>query len=329
MSMPSDLPANDDDVLAQALAWIQSGYGVALATVLATWGSSPRPAGSQMAVRRDGAFVGSVSGGCIEGAVITTAQECLHDGRPRVLEFGIADESAWAVGLACGGRVRVLVAPMPQGMDRLAAARRANLPASLTIDLKGGYLPDAPVAAPLAEAVADLVARGQDGLVEAAGQAVRVYGPRWRLVVVGAVHIAQVLMPMAAACGLETVLVDPRTGFADPRRFPGQRIVADWPEDVLPGLRLDRATAVVVLCHDPKLDDPALLGALASDAFYVGALGSRRTNEKRRERLLAQGLAPERLAHLHAPIGLDIGARSPAEIAVSILAEIIAARHRP
>lgn len=324
---------DDDDILRRGVQWRRDGHRVALATVLRTWGSSPRPEGAQMVVRDDGAFLGSVSGGCIEGAVIAAARDSLDDGRPRVLEFGIADSEAWAVGLACGGRVEVLAAPLPDDLETVLERRAARQPAALLIDPERGYRSadlGALVPVALVEAAAALVRRGRSGLVRLDGERrlLRVYGTRWRLMVVGAVHIAQALLPMARMAGLETVLIDPRGGFATAERFPGARLIPDWPEEALAELALDRTSAVITLAHDPKLDDPALIAALESPAFYVGALGSRRTHAQRVERLTRAGVSAARIGRIQAPIGLDIGAVSPGEIAVSILAQIIAQLHR-
>lgn len=329
MTLPPVLPGHDDDaVLREAVAWGQGGRRVVLATVLSTWGSAPRAAGSHMAIRDDDVFVGSVSGGCIEGAVVHAARACLVSGQAQVLEFGIADETAWQAGLACGGTIRVLVAPLAPSLDGLVQKLAANQSACLLADLTQGYQPGASVPPILAQAVEAVLAGGNGGMVEAEGLAVRVYGPRWRLVVVGAVHIAQALIPMARMAGFEPILVDPRSGFAAAERFPGQDIRGDWPDEALAEILPDRCTALVALSHDPKLDDPALVAALNSPAFYVGALGSRRTHAKRCQRLADEaGLSAQQLDRIHAPVGLPLGGRAPGEIAISILAQIIAARY--
>jgi xanthine dehydrogenase accessory factor len=311
----------DDDPLATALAWADAGRRVSLATVLQTWGSSPRPAGSQLAIRDDGLFVGSVSGGCVEGKVVEAA---LAGGEPRVLKFGVSDEEAWGVGLACGGTVRIRVG----GVDRAALAalqahREAKRAVALVTRLDTGAQQAVPRgdAHPLADAIATALRLDEAAVVDEAWLIVP-YNPPLRLVVIGAVHIAQALAPMAALAGWEVTVVDPRSSFARPERFPGVRLVDEWPDDGLRALGIDGRTAVVTLTHDRKLDDPALQVALRSDALYVGALGSSKTQAARRRRLLEAGLDEAAVDRLRGPVGLPIGARTPAEIAVSILAQL-------
>ncbi len=309
-----------------ALAWHRAGRGAVLATVIETWGSAPRQAGSQMAVGGDGEIAGSVSGGCVEGAVAAEAEAALADGQPRVMTFGVADEDAFAVGLACGGTIRVLVEPvgdsapaLPPGMlEAVVAARAAGRGVAVATALDGWarrLWHDHP-----------RIAQDRSGVED--GVFFAVHAAPLRLVVVGAVHIAQALLPMARACGFSPVLVDPRGSFGSVARFPGADIRDAWPDEALTALAPDARTAVVTLTHDAKLDDPALQVALRSPAFYVGALGSVRTQARRLERLRAAGLDDAVLARLHAPVGLRIGAATPAEIAVSILAEVIATLRR-
>ena len=328
--------AAHDAVPERALQWLREGRRVALATVIRTWGSAPRPAGSQLAVSEgaEGAeMAGSVSGGCVEGAVVEEARAALEDGMPRRLEFGVSDEDAFAVGLACGGRIEVLVEPVGLGRgpsaDDLAAlvrARAARRPVAWQVNLENWARrlvpPPGRADAPL-QARFDADSSGPDGPWLSV-----IHNPPPRLIVVGAVHIAQALIPMARIAGHDVTLVDPRAAFASPRRFPDTRILDGWPDEALAQIGLDARSAVVTLTHDPKLDDPALRAALASPAYYIGALGSRRTHAKRRERLRAAGLGDAALARIHAPVGLDIGARGPAEIAVSILAQITGALRR-
>jgi xanthine dehydrogenase accessory factor len=344
VSDPILLATHDlDAVVAQALAWRAAGKQVALATVARTWGSSPRPAGSKLAVNDATEFVGSVSGGCIEGAVIQEALEVMATGASRVLDFGVSDETAWEVGLACGGKVEVFVeavAPeagrgIAQGvLEDLLAARRARRAVVLVTPLDGGPHRVVPVGAvgegspePLAAAVAQVARRDQAEVVEGAGgaQLLEPHNPPLRLIVVGAVHVAQPLAEMAALAGFAVTIVDPRRAFATEARFPGQALVVSWPDAAIAELAPDARTAVVTLTHDPKLDDPALIAALGSPAFYIGCLGSKKTHGARRVRLGEQGADAAALDRLHGPVGLSIGARTPAEIAVSVLAQIIAA----
>jgi xanthine dehydrogenase accessory factor len=296
--------------------------------VIETWGSAPRPVGAQLAVSGDAGMVGSVSGGCVEGAVVAEAIDALEDGRPRLLDFGVSDDQAFAVGLACGGRIRVLVEPvgLGQGIDlalleRLAEARATRAPAVYAV------LPEAwerrlvlgPGDPLWPEASAALVA---DRSRFAEDWFLGVHNPPLRLVVVGAVHIAQPLLGMARACGYDPVLIDPREAFGSAARFPGETILADWPDEAMAEIGIDARTAVVTLTHDPKLDDPAIRMALGSDCFYLGCLGSTRTHAKRVDRLTEAGFSEADIARIHAPVGLDFGASSPAVFAVSVIAEI-------
>ena len=318
-----------EDIPALALDWHRSGRGAALATVIETWGSAPRPVGSQLVVDRQAAMEGSVSGGCVEGAVITEAIEALEDGTSRLLEFGVSDDDAFAVGLACGGRIRVLVDPvggaLPEALlAELVETRARRAPVAMVADLESGARRLAPAA--------DFPERfrlDRSG-VEADGHSfVAVHNPPLRMIVVGAVHIAQALLPMARACGHDPVLVDPRPAFGAQARFPGEAIREDWPDAALAEIGLDARASVVTLTHDPKLDDPAIMAALRSDVFYLGCLGSKRTHAKRIERLTDAGFTDAEIGRVHAPVGLDIGARSPAEIAVSIMAQVTERLRRP
>jgi xanthine dehydrogenase accessory factor len=343
-----------DETLRDVASWMQAGASVALATVVRTWGSAPRPAGSKMGVRADGEVVGSVSAGCVEAAVVAEALEVLKDGQPRRLHYGVADETAWQVGLTCGGDIDIFVESVACSGAFLSAAQAAASPDMAPIVRSvaiGG--PQASVGSSiLIEASGRLVEPAAfdvpEGLVEDAlsamqegAAAVRRYavaGVEWEflldpwlppptLVIVGGVHIAIVLARLARAIGYRVVVIEPRRAFATPQRFPEVDLLeTSWPDEGLRRLGLTAMTAVAALSHDPKLDDPALLLALRSPAFYVGALGSWRTNEQRRERLLAAGLQEEELRRLHAPIGLDLGRLDPEGIALSVLAEIVAAR---
>jgi xanthine dehydrogenase accessory factor len=332
------------EVLGEVERWEGDGDAVALAMVVQTWGSAPRQPGAKMAVSANGKIAGSVSGGCVEGAVVDAAKQVLGGGRPRLLSFGVSDENAWSVGLACGGTIQVFVEPLTSELLETArgalAARRALAVATVVSGAEdlvgrklwlrddgaaGGGLPE-----PAAVHVRDALAAGASRRASIAGSEifVDVVLPAPRLVVVGGVHIAIPLVALAKTLGFETILIDPREAFASAARFPhADRIVSQWPDAALEEIRPDASTAVAVLAHDPKLDDPALMTALRGAAFYVGALGSSRTQEKRRDRLRAAGLTEEELARLYAPIGLDLGGRSPEEIALSVMAQIIQARN--
>lgn len=308
----------------QALDWHRAGRGVALATVVETWGSAPRRVGAQLVISADGEMQGSVSGGCVEGAVMVEALEALEDGKPRLLEYGVSDGDAFAVGLACGGTIRILVEPVgetglqPAVLEDLVAARADRVPAAYVTSLStgGGALVD--TGAHDARFRAD-----RSGVEEDGDTFVAIHNPPLRLAVVGAVHIAQALVPMARIAGFDPVVIDPRGAFGSEARFPGETILDDWPDEALTEYGLDMRTALVLLTHDPKLDDPALHLALKSDCFYIGALGSTRTHAKRVARLEEAGFSADDIGRIHGPIGLDIGAASPAEIAVSILAQML------
>ncbi|HBS98907.1 MAG TPA: XdhC/CoxI family protein [Citreicella sp.] len=311
-----------DTIPETALAWHRAGRRAALATVTQTWGSAPRRVGAQLAIAGDGAIEGSVSGGCVEGAVIVEALEALEAGVARELEFGVSDQDAFAVGLACGGTIRVLVEPVGSALPEpllaeLCAARAARQAVAYVADLDSG-------ARRLDHSGHETRFRmDRSGFEEESRTFVAIHNPPLRLLVVGAVHIAQALVPMARIAGYDPVLIDPRAAFGSAARFPGETILDDWPDEALAKLGLDARTALVLLTHDPKLDDPALEAALRSEVFYIGALGSTRTHAKRVARLTAEGFTEAEIARIHAPVGLDIGAASPAEIAVSVLAQMV------
>jgi len=325
--------APHDSLPETALAWHRAGRGAALATVMETWGSAPRQAGSQLAISGDGEIMGSVSGGCVEGAVVTEALETLADGKPRILTFGVSDDEAFAVGLACGGTIRVMVEPVGDGPEALpealladlVAARAASTPVALVTTPQGWART---LQAPGTNPEADARLRSDRAGTEADGRFIAPHNPPLRMIVVGAVHIAQPLLVMARTCGYDPVLIDPRATFGSAARFPGETILEDWPDAAMTALAPDPRTAVVTLTHDPKLDDPAVLAALGSPAFYIGCLGSPRTHAKRLDRLRAAGVPEADITRIHAPVGLDIGARTPAEIAVSILGQITAVLRR-
>ncbi|KIC39751.1 XdhC/CoxI family protein [Leisingera sp. ANG-M7] len=306
-----------------ALDWHKAGTGAALATVVQTWGSAPRRTGSQLVVSGEGQIEGSVSGGCVEGAVVSEALEALQDGQHRLLEFGVSDADAFAVGLACGGTIKVLVEPVGTALpaallEELVAARAARSLVAYEVNLTTG------ARRLTGTDYADRMRMDRSGLEEDGETFVAVHNPPLRLICVGAVHITQALVPMARIAGYDPVIIDPRTAFASQERFPGETLMDDWPDEAVEKLGLDTRTALVLLTHDPKLDDPALQAALAADVFYIGALGSKKTQASRVARMQEAGFTEDQIARIHGPIGLDIGAAGPAEIAVSILSELTA-----
>ncbi|MBD8678444.1 XdhC family protein [Sphingomonas sp. CFBP 13720] len=307
--------ADNDSVLAAARAW--AGEPLAIATVTSTWGSAPRPRGSHMLIHADGRFEGSVSGGCVESDILATAADILAGAPFAVRRYGIADAAAWEVGLPCGGEIEVMVQPVaadgfdPELFDRIAAAADRGDPLTVATDLDTG------ISAPSDAGTQDAAAR----------VFLNRYDPPRRLLIVGAVQIAQGLAAMAATLGIATTVIDPRARFLTSERFPGVTLDDRWPDEAIAALRPDAATAVVTLSHDTKIDDPALIAALAAPTAYVGALGSRRSHAARRERLSAAGVADDDLDRIDGPVGLDIGAIGPSEIALSIAAAMVRTFH--
>ena len=299
---------DNDTVLAAAQQWKDAP--LAIATVVSTWGSAPRPRGSHMLVHADGRFEGSVSGGCVESDILATAAEVIAGAPFVVKNYGVADAAAWEVGLPCGGEIAVMVQPVsaagfdPELFDRIAEARDAGQALTVTTDLD----------------------TGTSSLRETQGAAfVNRYDPPRRLLIVGAVQIAQALAGLARELGIATVVIDPRARFLTEERFPGVTLDDRWPDEAVAAYAPGPSTAVVTLSHDTKIDDPALIVALATNAAYVGALGSRRSHAARRERLAAEGVSADNLDRIDAPVGLDIGAIGPAEIALSIAAAMVGA----
>jgi xanthine dehydrogenase accessory factor len=341
------------DILKDVDQWVKEGEAVALATVIHTWGSAPRRVGAKMALTKSGKITGSVSGGCVESAVFEAGVQSLGNGQSQLLKFGVADETAWQVGLACGGRIEVFVQALdPAFLDLWKARLQSNRPFSVVsvIDGPGDLLGKTMLVSEdnvqlglgerldqaCIEKARAAQAEGRSQSVELAwqGEQVRVFietvKPTPALIMVGGVHIAIALTALAKTLGFQTVVIDPRRAFGNAARFPDvDRLIQSWPEEALSQVDVSSGAAVVMLTHDPKIDDPALKVVLNSPAFYIGALGSRATHEKRRRRLLADGVTSAQLDRLHAPIGLDIGAETPEEIALAIMAEIVAAQRQP
>ena len=331
------------DIVDDVHAWSERGERAAVATVIEVYRSAPRPPGAKMAVSEGGAISGAVSGGCVESAVVDVAERVLRGEGPRLEHFGYADEEAWDVGLPCGGEIDVWVEPW--GHDRLAALARAGERAAQVTRLDAsaarilvradgateGSLGSEALDREAVAAAEELMwaERSERRTIGDVTLFVDVVHPPPRLLVVGAVDFAASVCEIARAAGLRPFVIDPRERFATSERFPAaEAVVVAWPSEGFARLGgLDRATAVAVLTHDPKLDDEALLAALRSDAGYVGAMGSRKAQAVRRERLLAAGLSDAELARLSAPIGLDLGPTSAEETALSIVAEVVALRH--
>ena len=338
------------DILSDLDSWLMGDQPIALATVIQTWGSSPRRSGAKMALTQDGKITGSVSGGCVEGAVYETGVEVLKSDRPQLLHFGVADETAWEVGLACGGSIDIFVKPLDiKFFESVRSTLEEEKSAVLVTVVRGpaqvlgseilvredGYVTGALANQLLDKQALDLA---KETLVQGESHRVmlnedvevfmEVILPPPTLIAVGGVHISIALMALAKTLGYRTVVIDPRTAFGNETRFPNvDQLIPLWPDEAFAQIPITRSTAIAMLTHDPKLDDPALKIALRSPAFYVGALGSKTTQAKRRQRLLDDGLTEEQLNRLHGPIGLEIGAGTPEEIAMSIMAEIVAARN--
>ena len=311
-----------DNLLKVAVQWHEKGLGAVIATVVETWGSAPRRVGSQLIVSGDGHMEGSVSGGCVEAAVVLEALDALKDGKTRLLEYGVSDDDAFAVGLACGGKIRVLAEPvgkqMPQKLlQELVDAIAKDQSVIYEINTKTFQ------SRLVYDEYNDRIRQDRSGFNDDKVTFLNVYSPRLKIDIVGAVHIAQALVPMAKIAGFSPRVIDPRESFANHERFGSIEISNDFPDVALTKIEPNFRTAVVLLTHDPKLDDPALHIALRSEAFYIGALGSRKTHQQRKSRLKNAGFSKKQIDRIYAPIGLNIGAASPEEIAISILSEII------
>ncbi|HEY8760281.1 MAG TPA: XdhC/CoxI family protein [Candidatus Dormibacteraeota bacterium] len=304
------------EVLEEIRDWTAAGDQVAIATVVETWGSSPRPLGSKMAVSSSGKMAGSVSNGCIEGAVFDEAQKVLKAGQGRLVPYGVADDVAFEVGLACGGHVEVMIQPVTPEHLKLIDLIEAEQPAELRTNLATG-------AVELLERVpeTDQPVRDGDWFVEPHGRAPH-------MVIIGAIHIAIPLHRLAKLMGYHVTVVDARAKFATAERFPeADEILVKWPDEALAGITLDRSTYIVILTHDPKFDLPALRAVVGRDVRYIGAIGSRKTNQNRFDELRSEGFSDDQLALVHGPIGLDLGGRGAEETALAIMAEVTAVRY--
>ncbi|MCW5625421.1 MAG: XdhC family protein [Burkholderiales bacterium] len=307
----------DLQVLKSAAAWLGEGHRVILATVTKTWGSSPRPPGAMLAVRGDGLVAGSVSGGCVEDDLIEKVRSrSLAVDKPETTIYGISKEDAQRFGLPCGGRLELVLEPVQDAasVDGVLAGIERHELVARSLDMDSGVAVLAP-------------ASRSDQLAFDGRRLVTVHGPRWRVLIIGAGQLSKYVAQMAQALDYEVVVCDPREEYAETWDVPGARLLRGMPDDVVVELDLDSHSAVVAVTHDPKLDDLALMEALKSPAFYVGALGSRVNTEKRRERLAQFDLSHSELDRLHGPVGLRIGSKTPPEIAIAILAEMTAVRH--
>jgi len=306
----------DLQVLGQARDWRRDGHGVWLVTVLETWGSAPRPPGALLAMRDDGLVVGSVSGGCVEDDLIDRVRNGERVSTPSLIAYGVTKEEAARFGLPCGGNLRLVQEPLleTRWIDEVLERTTQHQLVARVLDLGSGQV--------RVEAATRGEAFSFDGR-----QLRALYGPRWRMLVIGAGQLSRALAQMALSLDFEVIVCDPREEYHLTWDVPGTTFSKAMPDDLAIELQLDPHSAVVAVTHDPKLDDMVLLEALKSPAFYVGALGSRGNTAKRKERLALFDLSAAEIARLNGPIGLDIGSRTPAEIAVSILAEVVAVRN--
>ncbi|HZZ06488.1 XdhC family protein [Paraburkholderia sp.] len=307
----------DLEVLKSSARWLEEGHRALLVTVVKTWGSSPRPEGAMLAVRDDGLVVGSVSGGCIEDDLIDRVrQKGIEQTRPEAVKYGITAEEAHRFGLPCGGTIQLVLEPLtPQsGIADLCNAVEDGRLVAREVDMVTG-------------AVRLDAALATDGVHFDGERLLTIHGPRYRMLVIGAGQLSRYLCNIAVGLDYQVTVCDPREEYTEEWNIPGTKIVRTMPDDTVIEMKLDERCAVIALTHDPKLDDLALMEALKTSAFYVGALGSRRNNQARRERLKEFDLNDTELARLHGPVGIYIGSRTPPEIAVSILAEVTAAKN--
>jgi xanthine dehydrogenase accessory factor len=304
------------EVLSELKSWTKGGEQIALATVVETWGSSPRPLGSKMVVTRSGKMAGSVSNGCIEGAVFEESQKVLKANAPNLAAFGVADDVAFSVGLACGGHIEVFIQPLGRAHQELIELLDENRPATLRTNLITGE-------ATISEgtpAGSELARRDGDLFIEP-------FRRPAHLIIVGAIHIAIPLHRLAKLMGYRVTIIDARAKFATKERFPeADELIVAWPDEAMSNITLDNSTYVVILTHDPKFDLPALRSVLGKDVGYIGAIGSRKTNGNRFAALREDGFTEEQISHVHGPVGLDLGGRGAEETALGILAEITAVR---
>jgi xanthine dehydrogenase accessory factor len=309
--------STDYIVLKTALSWLREGKRIAIATVVQTWGSSPRPVGSWLAIREDGQVVGSVSGGCVEDDLIRRVQtEILTRNTPELVIYGVSKEEAARFGLPCGGTLRLLVEPSPEQavLEEILKGIESHQIILRRVDLGSGKSTLYP-------------GSREDGFSFGESEMRTSYGPRWRMFVIGAGQLSLYVANFALASDFDVIVIDPREEYTEGLHQDGIQFIKGMPDDVMQELGIDSHTAIVALTHDPKIDDLALIDALQSNAFYIGALGSYTNTLKRKERLREFNVSTEQLERLHGPVGLEIGALTPPEIAVSVMAEVIAVKH--
>ncbi|NQY26006.1 MAG: XdhC family protein [Piscirickettsiaceae bacterium] len=305
------------DVLRGIIQWLNEGNQASLITVVKTWGSSPRPIGSILGIRQDGAVIGSVSGGCIEDDLVArTLAKSIDRNRPQLVTYGVTREEGQRFGLPCGGTIQLVIEPLQEAsnLQQILSAMEQGLIVSRHLDMQTGGVTVQPA--------------NYKQILSFDGKVLKsVFGPRWRLLIIGGAQVSHYLAEMALSLDYQVTVCDPREAYLAAWPLHDIPIIKRMPDDVIRDMMPDQHTAIVCLSHDPKLDDMALLEALISDAFYVGAIGSRSNNQKRRERMAMFDISEDEISRLHGPIGLKIGSKTPPEIAISILAEITSIRH--
>ena len=344
----------NNDIFINAEKWHDKGIKTAVATVINTWGSSPRPVGSQLIVNENGQFFGSISGGCIESDVIMAAQDIInHDSskfiKPKLIKYDISNESAWQIGLTCGGEIEILIEKFDDkaaNINNIIKSKIDKISIAIITDIKSGkksvyqnsnndkskidYITGEPLIGDDEEthktvmAIKTALKLNQTTSLKLTNKHyfIKIISPKKRMIIIGAVHIAQALSSIAVISGFEVTIIDPRDPWATVERFPNIKIIQEWPEDIMDDLDINNKTAIITLSHDKKFDDPALEYAIRSTAFYIGALGSKKTHAKRIERFNKIGFDKQKINKIDAPIGMDIGAKTPAEIAISIMANV-------
>ncbi|MFT6827476.1 MAG: xanthine dehydrogenase accessory factor [Roseivirga sp.] len=331
------------DIVSSIRKLMKEGQQLAIATVVNTWKSSPRPVGSCLVITQEGEMIGSVSGGCVEGAVVKKGLEVLATRKAVVVHYGITDEEAWEVGLSCGGELEIFIQPFYTDavwaeLDQLleedagfSLLMTLNESPQYSVVLANGEVSGTPLLKAQLAAIETAYYESDSKTLASGNHFVMTFPKKPLLLMIGSAHITVALTEMAKMFGFETLLIDPRATFATKTIYKSKpdQIQIHWPQEVLPGFDLNKNTYAVILSHDPKIDDEALKILLKSEVRYIGALGSRKTHAKRIDRLTAFGFSPSELDLIHAPIGLDIGSKMPREIALSIMAEIIKVKNTP
>ena len=312
---------NLDDIITPTFNWLKEKNKVAIATVISTWGSAPRQVGGQMAINETGEIIGSVSGGCVENSVITEALDSLKDKKHRIKDYGITNDLAWEVGLACGGNLKILINPLEDN-DKIIFKTKNMMQKRERVIIKA----DCKTGKREIISKLDQEQNKTSYLDHNENVFYHIIDPKPRLFIIGGVHLSQALSSLANICEYEVIIIDPREYFANKKRFPNDLIINQWPDVGLESYNFNFSDNIVTLTHDPKIDDLALKIALNSKAGYIGSLGSRKTHASRIDRLKREGFNLEQISKIHAPIGLNISSKTPQEIALSIMAEITQVR---